>query len=188
MKIINVTEVYQWRWLEESGQSLENVDQTHQFWLEQASATKSLQIINTAFNFIQIKCNGATRNYQEPETGDRVRISFANDVVVNVDKNDADEDDGTADDEKPNDDQVPEEDDDAREPEVPEIRVSLCPPAVVDLKQKNRSAFSIGCSICSEITIISSLKGQLWIPPRDRLTKIRITVQTQLMTKMLLEE
>ena len=28
-KIINVSEVNQWRWLEESGQWLENVDQTH---------------------------------------------------------------------------------------------------------------------------------------------------------------
>ena len=28
-KIINITEVNQWRWLEESGQWLENVDRTH---------------------------------------------------------------------------------------------------------------------------------------------------------------
>ena len=39
-KIILVAEVYQWRWLEESGQWLENVDQTH---LVLASGKPALQ-------------------------------------------------------------------------------------------------------------------------------------------------
>ena len=65
-KIVNVAEVNQWRWLEESGQWLENFDQTHKvlasgserlecFKHEQSSGGRFPSALNTPIPWITVK-------------------------------------------------------------------------------------------------------------------------------------
>ena len=74
-KIINVAEVNQLRWLEESGQWLENVDRTHLFLPSGNPVLQKIwvKIIRLCFNFLQ-KCKLFDGTFDEKDEAGKKRM------------------------------------------------------------------------------------------------------------------